>query len=520
MDYDYQVIESRMLTATTLAVTVYRDPAKGGFHYKPGQYAAISFRNHGRPTPARCFSMTSSPTEPGYLQFAMRIKGDFTTTAAKRIRPGAVIRLEGPFGSFVMRPFRDRMCVMLAGGIGITPFMSMARFAAAARMPNDLLLLYSCRSADDIPFAMELMELQRRNPRFHVIFAISDGPIDRLQSYGWQVVSGRVTDILLDSVLSGWYRDRTYFMCGPPPFMEALDQTLRSRGVPKRRIITEVFSQSVPQTGVLLGRPSQVYALTALSLIVGTGMVINHDVGLTKASDSSTDGSVAIEKTDEAAGSNSRQNEVDQIIGDLQGDDGEEVLEPGDGQVPAEPVPPAMPGQVVPAPTPGSRPSPVPAPAPVGRPTPSPGTAPTPSPSPSPSPAPAPSPGPAPTPTPAPSPAPAPSPSPTPAPPPAPAPVVPALTLTASQTSINRGSSVTLSWRITNAATQPVSCTASGGWSGSKAMSGSQSVAPAATTTYSLRCANAAGAATRLVTVTVIQPAPPPPPPPPSSGGS
>lgn len=85
--------------------------------------------------------------------------------------------------------------------------------------------------------------------------------------------------------------------------------------------------------------------------------------------------------------------------------------------------------------------------------------------------------------------------------------VAPTLTFSVSPSSISAGGSAVLSWSISSNATQPVSCTANNGWSGTKATSGSQSVAPASTTSYSLACTNSAGTSgSKTVNVTVSAP--------------
>lgn len=509
MEYEYRVVDAHLVTPTTLVLTLYARNPRRIMPYKPGQYATISFLNHGRPTPMRCFSITSSPIDVGWLQFGLRVKGDFTQTAAKRIKAGDTVKVEGPFGGFVINPFRDRYDVLLAGGIGITPFMSMLRAATESRLQSELILIYSCKDQYDVPFADEIMALARSNPLIHVVFIIGSGPVDRFA--GFVAMQGRLTPEMLDSILAGAYRGRTFFICGPPPFMTALSDGLKLRRVPKRRIVTEVFSQRVPQSSALLGGPAQVYVLTAFSLVVGTAMVFNNDaraikqVAAGKETPAATDQETSSDNT-----SNSRQDELDQQISELTTTANEQTPDVAVTNT-ANPNPQTTPVQTNTAAPPSSPSSSRPAAS-------SPSAPPVAAPSPSPSVRPTPGPAPAPAPNPAPSPTPAPAPAPS----PAPAPVPPVMYLTSSSTSITRGGSVKLTWGLSNAATTPVSCLASGAWNGSKGSSGSQTVSPTATSTYSLYCSNAAGSATRSVTINVTQPAPPPPPPPPppSSGGS
>ena len=137
--------------------------------FYPGQYACIGFRQGGRPTPMRCFSIVSSPNDQERLQFVIQRQGRFTSSIA-RLRPGKVVTVRGPFGDFVIDEQYDRNIVMLAGGIGITPFISTLRYATEVGLSTPITLLYSCRGRDGIPFLDELTALEKRNPHLRILF--------------------------------------------------------------------------------------------------------------------------------------------------------------------------------------------------------------------------------------------------------------------------------------------------------------------------------------------------------------
>ncbi|HEY5152805.1 MAG TPA: FAD-dependent oxidoreductase [Candidatus Saccharimonadales bacterium] len=470
--YEYTIVSSQMTTSSTLMLELHDTKQRRPMTYEPGQYAAISFMNHNRPTPARCFSITSSPIDQGALGFGLRIKGNYTKTAAQALVPGSKVIVEGPFGNFVYNSERDRSTVMLAGGIGIAPFISMLRYTTRLQLDNDIILLYSCHSQDDIPFLEELIELNKANKHLYLVFIIGSGPTDKLQ--GEQVVKGRINRELLDYVTVQSYSQRTFFVCGPPGFTKGVTTTLEERGVSQEDIITEGFTQGQRGPKELRHNlPLQVYALTGLSLLLGSATIMARDIA--KASPKYSSANAAQNQTASET-TNSRQSAVDQTISELQSSD------TGSGQTQAQAQSqgqsqsksqskgstqtgsPTKPTTTATA-TSGSSKSPS-----------------TPAPTPSPTPAPAPKPTPAPT----------------------PAPVAPALTFSASPTTITSGSSANLSWSINANATSPVGCNASGGWSGARAASGSQAVSPGSTTTYSLVCTNSAGSSSRSVTITVV----------------
>jgi ferredoxin-NADP reductase len=143
--YKYYVENSEKITPTTLLLTLKRYPSTRNFAFQPGQYAAISFKHNGRPTPARCFSIANSPTDDDVVQFSIRLKGRFTK-ALLDLKEGDRVNVRGPFGAFVLDADRDEDVVMIAGGIGIAPFMGMIQYASAVELSNKMKLIYSCRN--------------------------------------------------------------------------------------------------------------------------------------------------------------------------------------------------------------------------------------------------------------------------------------------------------------------------------------------------------------------------------------
>lgn len=245
------------------------------FDFEPGQYISFGFKRGARPSPMRCFSLVNAPDERGYLQIAFRVEGPFTQSAA-RLRRGDRVMVQGPFGEFTISPRQDRRVVMLAGGIGITPFMSMVR-AAKDRYPMlPMTLLYGCRSASDIPYAEELLRLENADPNLQVIFFISDG--SRLRQSGAQVVHGRIDDAWLDKVSSGSFIGSTYFICGPKRMTEALPAQLIARDIDPSRVVTESFTQTSQAGQRGWGIPRITYALAAVGTLAVIGIIMGLDL--------------------------------------------------------------------------------------------------------------------------------------------------------------------------------------------------------------------------------------------------
>lgn len=244
--------------------------SKDRLEYQPGQYAAIGFRRLGRPSPTRCFSIVSSPYGTDDLEFAIKIHGSFTQSLSELVT-GNVVYIQGPYGHFTVDEHYNRNIVMLAGGIGITPFMSMIRASSSARLPNRLFLLYSNPLRDSIPFHEELLEHERNNPMFGSVFFVTQGTV--VQQQGERIMSGRVSEEHLTQLTGGKLNSCTYFICGPKGFIKNYQNLLAKNGVSRERIVTEEFSTGSSLMQTLFPRDRGVrltYALATIAIIVGS----------------------------------------------------------------------------------------------------------------------------------------------------------------------------------------------------------------------------------------------------------
>jgi ferredoxin-NADP reductase len=276
MKKTYEVIGITQAASDVAVLTLSPRSDDDRLDFYPGQYATIGFKKSGRPTPMRCFSIVSSPHDTRILQFAMRIQGDFTKTASQ-LTPGTEAFVQGPFGSFVIDPDYDKKVVMIAGGIGITPFISMLRHAQATGLQTPITLLYGVRSQRDIPFYTEIVELERKNPNLQVAFFISDESIAPVP--GGRFVAGKINEQRLGQVTGGSYHGITYFICGPKRFMRDLQNTIARKGVSPHRIVTESFAQTSKLTfGGKISIPKLTYALTAGAMVLGFGFFMALDL--------------------------------------------------------------------------------------------------------------------------------------------------------------------------------------------------------------------------------------------------
>lgn len=236
------------------------------FKFYPGQYAVIGFSTpNGRRSPMRCFSITSS-LGGNDLQFGIRVGGRFTNTL-KDLPVGTGMFVQGPFGNFVIDK-GDSNVVMLAGGIGITPFMSMVRSLTHEESSLPVTLLYSYRTWKDMPFRQELKSLKQLNPKLRVFSFITDElSVPEKEA---NVLKGMIKNEHIKQVTSGKFAQSTYFLCGPKPFMESMESLLKDNGVQEDRIITESFTQSSKvYFGSGLSVQRMTYAFASALLVVG-----------------------------------------------------------------------------------------------------------------------------------------------------------------------------------------------------------------------------------------------------------
>lgn len=209
-------------------------PALGErFAYRPGQF--LTFRV---PLPAgpllRCYSLSSAPeTDPAPQVTVKRIAdGRVSGWFHERVREGDVLEVAPPAGRFVLPESGvggGRSLLLFGGGSGITPLLSLVKSALARGGAERLRLVYANRDAGSVIFRAALDGLARAHPgRLEVVHHLD-------AERGFLDAAGAA------AFLEG-FEEAEVYLCGPPPFMETVEGTLRARGVPEARIHVERFS--------------------------------------------------------------------------------------------------------------------------------------------------------------------------------------------------------------------------------------------------------------------------------------
>jgi len=206
-----------------------------GFIFKPGQAIDLILSVDGQ-SARHAFSIASAPFE-ARLTIATRMRESAFKRALKSLAIGSPVQIDGPFGSLTLHNKRARPAVMIAGGIGITPFISILRQAAHDELPQDLVLLYSNRRPEDAAFLAELQALARQNSRFRLLATMTQ--MDK-STLPWSGQTGWV-DAALVAKAGAELSAPIYYLAGPPVLVEAMRETLELAGVDEDEVRSEEF---------------------------------------------------------------------------------------------------------------------------------------------------------------------------------------------------------------------------------------------------------------------------------------
>lgn len=214
---------------------VLRPRGHEGMHFQPGQFAWLTleispFRMREHP-----FSFASSAEHPQRIEFGIKAVGDFTNTI-KDVLPGTKAFLDGPYGVFTTDLYEDTAgFVFIAGGIGITPIVSMIFTLAQRKDERPLLLIYASKSWEDVTYREEIETLKDKLD-LTVIHVLREPPQD------WSGETGYVDKELLQRYIPKRPATRNYFICAAPKMMDQVEAALHDLGVPVTNVHMEHYN--------------------------------------------------------------------------------------------------------------------------------------------------------------------------------------------------------------------------------------------------------------------------------------
>ncbi len=204
-----------------LILTPQGEPMK----YLPGQFAFIKLEADGILGQSHPFSMSSDPAGKELI-FGIKVLGDYTR-ALEDVQPGTLVKVDGPYGTFSNKIVKNKRQVWIAGGIGITPFMAMAK---ALDSSQDVDLYYSAKNHKEAIYMEELSRLSKTKKNLRIIPFMEDE-------------KGFVNAELIFE-MSKELDDANFMICGPMMMMKSLRSQLRDKGVANKNINTEEFNFS------------------------------------------------------------------------------------------------------------------------------------------------------------------------------------------------------------------------------------------------------------------------------------
>lgn len=219
----YRVSEIKILNDDTVEIDLV--PVKRQLHFVPGQFVFVSFdHTPGVSAETHPFSVSSAPND-GTLSLSIKYLGDWTRKLP-HLKLGTQVYIEGAYGKFSYAFYQNPRQVWIAGGIGVTPFVSMAK--SLVRPDHEIDLYYSVSQPLEAVYLTDLTSITQTLKGFRV--------------YLWVTKEkGRLTAETVQKN-SGDLKDKDIFICGPLPMMRSLKLQFRRLGLPITRLHTEEFN--------------------------------------------------------------------------------------------------------------------------------------------------------------------------------------------------------------------------------------------------------------------------------------
>lgn len=221
-DFEFKVVEINNLNSRVTEIEI--EPTESVLDFHPGQFIFLRFVGVGFSSESHPFSITSVKGEDN-LKIAIKSLGDYTKKIGN-LKEGTLAKVEGPYGGFFQNRDLSKKEIWIAGGVGITPFLSLARSLQKAE--NDIYLFYCLNDKNEAVFLDELLNIQRVHKKVHIIpwYSSEKGRIN-----------GEAIKELAHNI-----SDADIYLCGPVPFMRSLRKQFIKKGVDKNNIHFEEFN--------------------------------------------------------------------------------------------------------------------------------------------------------------------------------------------------------------------------------------------------------------------------------------
>lgn len=245
------------------------------FNFLPGQFLQVEVEPETGKPARRSYTIASSPTQRAYVEITVKREehGVVSKILNEKLNVGDLLKVSGPFGSFTFTGSDAESIVLIAGGVGITPVMSVLRYLTDIAWNGEIFLLYGARETEEFVFREDIERLERRHANLHVLASMQRSP-----GTVWLGPEGNLTKELVSSAVPRIVERRIH-LCGPPPMMTSVQSILIELGVPEAQIHTEAFG---PASLPIENAPSAVTGATEHGPVQrAAARVDNSDVAAT-----------------------------------------------------------------------------------------------------------------------------------------------------------------------------------------------------------------------------------------------
>ena len=270
------------------------------FVHKPGQYLIVSIKIDGKEV-KRCYTISSSPTQRGYVELTVKRnpKGIGSIALHDTIQSGDRLRISAPAGKFYFDDKGKNGVVLIAGGVGITPLMSILRYLTDRVWSGPIYFVNALRTPSDFIYEAELRHIAEQFANVKMTHFYSQSPVnlpDQSTTERWQDRTGYINAQELASFVPD-ILDLPIYLCGPDAMMNAVRQTLAAIGVLEEHVSTEEFVSANSHASSLTENIEPTHTSESLSLDRHATIVFS-DSGRTVEIDNSTTILEAAEQAD------------------------------------------------------------------------------------------------------------------------------------------------------------------------------------------------------------------------------
>ena len=236
---NWQIASVANINPETASVKTFTLKLPAWMRHRAGQHYDIRLTAEDGYQTQRSYSIASEPEREGEVDITVeRIEdGEVSTYLHDVVVPGDQVEVRGPIGGyFIWEASMTDPLLLIAGGSGVVPLMSMLRHRAASGASNPTALLYSSRNFEDVIYYNELDRLSRTNGGAQVFHTLT-----RSQPADWKGYARRIDDAMLREVAGPLGRSAQVFICGPTLMVESAANALVKIGIDSNRIRTERF---------------------------------------------------------------------------------------------------------------------------------------------------------------------------------------------------------------------------------------------------------------------------------------